>query len=235
MIPRGGLKESFWRYVTGVTGERSLSRFLWQGLIFNLVSWFPTAVGSVLRGYVYRAVLGHIGSSCVIGKNVRFLAPQRVFIGDRVLIGERCYINAGTPGSEIQIKNDVHLSRDVVLRAGVTGMGGKIVIGELAGIQTKSIIEGDVEIGQYSSIGPHVQIISERHGFHPTTPIKFQKKKSKKIVIGKDVFIGGHAMVLRGVAIGDGSIIGAGAVVTKDIPSYCVAVGVPAKVIKKRE
>ncbi|HFI1792856.1 TPA: DapH/DapD/GlmU-related protein, partial [Escherichia coli] len=53
-------------------------------------------------------------------------------------------------------------------------------------------------------------------------------------IIGNDVWLGTGVTVLRGVRIGDGAIIGANAVVTKNIPDYCIAVGVPAKVIKRR-
>lgn len=55
---------------------------------------------------------------------------------------------------------------------------------------------------------------------------------TKPIVIGNDVYIGNNAMIMPGVTIGDRVVIGAGAIVTKDIPSNSVAVGVPAKVIK---
>lgn len=57
---------------------------------------------------------------------------------------------------------------------------------------------------------------------------------SKKTKIGNDVWIGQNAVIMAGVNIGDGAVIGAGAVVTKDIPDYAIAVGVPAKVIKYR-
>ena len=57
----------------------------------------------------------------------------------------------------------------------------------------------------------------------------------KPVVIGDDVWLGRRAIILPGVCIGNGSIIGAGAVVTKDIPPFSVAVGVPAKVIKDRK
>ena len=63
-------------------------------------------------------------------------------------------------------------------------------------------------------------------------PIEFNKKR--RITIGNDVWIGRRCMVLDGVTIGDGAIIAAGAVVTKDIPPYAIAGGVPAKVIKYR-
>lgn len=55
---------------------------------------------------------------------------------------------------------------------------------------------------------------------------------SKPVTIGNDCWIGGGTIIMPGVRIGDGCTIGAGSVVTKDIPSFCVAIGSPAKVIK---
>ena len=67
---------------------------------------------------------------------------------------------------------------------------------------------------------------------HDMNPDKRGSMTFKPIHIGMNVWIGAHATILPGVNIGDGAIIGAGAVVNKDIPSNAVAVGVPAKVIK---
>ena len=70
---------------------------------------------------------------------------------------------------------------------------------------------------------------------HGLTPKNRQDLIPQKVVIGKNVWIGAHATILPGVTIGDNCVIGAGAVVSKDIPSDCVAVGVPARVVKKIE
>ena len=59
--------------------------------------------------------------------------------------------------------------------------------------------------------------------------------EEKPIVIGDDVWIGGHVIVLPGVHIGTGAIVGAGAVVTKDVPDYAVVGGNPARIIKSRK
>lgn len=56
----------------------------------------------------------------------------------------------------------------------------------------------------------------------------------KQVNIGSDVWLGSDVKILSGVSISDGAIIGAGSIVTKDIPPYCIAVGIPARVIKKR-
>lgn len=217
-----------------VTGENSLSRFLRQGLILSLFSGLPTVVGSVLRGRVYRSLLGSAGSNCFIEKNVRLYAPQRVHLGHRAFIGKGSFIDAASPGSEIQIKDDVHISQGVVLRA----VGGKIVIREMANVGTRAIIYGadDVEIGRYALLSNCVELMTGNHVFKdPSIPIRFQGRETGKIVISEDVWLGAYVIVLPGVTVGKGSVVGAGAVVTKDIPGYSVAVGNPARVIKKRE
>lgn len=116
-------------------------------------------------------------------------------------------------------------------------------------IAPNSIIS-NTDIGKFCSIGPNFLC---GYGIHPldgisTAPMFYSVKKQngfslsdhdkiieqKHIKIGNDVFIGANVTILDGVKIGDGAVIGAGAVVSKDIPPYCVAVGVPAKIIKKR-
>lgn len=102
------------------------------------------------------------------------------------------------------------------------------------------------KIGRYCSIGPRVCILPQNHPvtFKSTHPyfynslfgyIEKEVVPVKKLKIGNDVWIGQNALILGQVnKIGDGAVIGAGAVVTKDIPDYAVVAGVPAKVIKYR-
>jgi acetyltransferase-like isoleucine patch superfamily enzyme len=106
------------------------------------------------------------------------------------------------------------------------------------------------DIGKFCSIGPYVNI---GLGMHPidrfsTSPIFYNPNnffkiklvkdanfiEYKNVIIGNDVWIGASSTILDGVRIGDGSIIAAGAVVTKDVPAYSIVGGVPAKVIKYR-
>lgn len=109
-----------------------------------------------------------------------------------------------------------------------------------------SLADTKISIGKFVSIASGVQIIGALHKSHITNysltrllPIsersQYQHGISKgDINIGNDVWIGTNAIILSGVNIGDGAIIGAGSVVTKDIPAYAVVVGVPAKIIKYR-
>lgn len=95
---------------------------------------------------------------------------------------------------------------------------------------------GGVEIGDRTLIGYRTQILSTNHRVPPAgQPILGSGHERKEIVIGKDVWIGGNCMILAGVRIGDGSVIAAGSVVTRDVPSNAIVGGVPARVIKYRE
>lgn len=115
------------------------------------------------------------------------------------------------------------------------------------------------KIGKYCSIAPDVKMLRGTHptrDFVSTSPAFYLKDnpvgksyvdkdlfspeaRSKidreyELVIGNDVWIGQHALLLQGISIGDGAIIGAGAVVTKDVPPYAIIGGVPAKVMRYR-
>lgn len=90
---------------------------------------------------------------------------------------------------------------------------------------------GEVKIGDYVAIGSHCSIISGTHNFsRRDIPIKEQGTTPDHIIIGNNVWIGTHVAILGGVKIGDGAVIGAGSVVTKDIPENSIAVGVPCRV-----
>ena len=91
-----------------------------------------------------------------------------------------------------------------------------------------------VTIGDYVMIGPNVLISTVGHPLSP----KGRREHigiCKPVIIGNDVWIGGNAVILPGVTIGSNVVVGAGAVVTKDVPDNCVVAGVPARVIKPLE
>jgi acetyltransferase-like isoleucine patch superfamily enzyme len=94
---------------------------------------------------------------------------------------------------------------------------------------------GGLKIGNDVRIATHVVITPAGHVFDKKDiPIRLQGVEMKGIVIEDDVWIGANATILDGVIIGRGCVIGAGSVVTKSLPEYSVAVGVPARVIYKR-
>lgn len=113
----------------------------------------------------------------------------------------------------------------------------KVSIGYRCSIHEYSYFAGggDITIGDYVAIANSCTIISESHNFSDrNVPIKMQGLSPQPVVIGNDVWIGSKVTILGNVKIGNGAVIGAGSVVTKDIPEYAVAVGVPCKVIRYR-
>lgn len=123
-------------------------------------------------------------------------------------------------GYDTDIKNphNIFVGNGSYINGGIiyAGKKSKIIIGE------NCLISFAVHIRAYS------------HNYNDSeTPIIFQGDYEKDIIIGNNVWIGHGVQILPGVTIGDNCIIGAGAVVTKDINSNSIAVGVPAKVIKK--
>ncbi len=115
--------------------------------------------------------------------------------------------------------------------------GGKIEIGNNVSIHHYSIIygTGGLKIGNDVRIAAHVVITPVNHIFaRKDIPIRLQGVDLKGIVIEDDVWIGTNVTILDGVTIGKGCVIGAGSVVTKSLPEYSVAVGIPARVIYKR-
>jgi maltose O-acetyltransferase len=92
--------------------------------------------------------------------------------------------------------------------------------------------QGTIEIGDNVLFGPFVSVTPSNH-VRLEGHFRNAKYDDKKIVIGDNVWLGSHCCILAGVKIGKGSVIGAGSVVTKDVPENVIMAGVPAKVIKK--
>lgn len=112
----------------------------------------------------------------------------------------------------------------------------EISLGDNSGIGVNAQISSEVTIGNDVMMGPYCLIYTSNH-CADRTDIPMWKQgftKVKPVVIGDDVWIGARVTILPGVHIGKGSVIGAGSVVTKDVPEYSVVGGNPAKVLKSR-
>lgn len=148
--------------------------------------------------------------------------------------------------ADIGIAEDAFVSRIAVvhperLRVGartyVSGhvhFWGDVKLGEDCTVNPYSEVRGRVRIGDAVRIGAHTSILGFNHGMSTEEPIFRQPLSFRGITIGDDVWIGAHVTVLDGVTIGAHSIVGAGAVVTRDLPEWSIAVGNPARVIRDR-
>ena len=145
-------------------------------------------------------------------------------------VGKGTLVEPGTKiinSARVQIGKDCLLKNSIYIRAGTDG---RISIGDRAALNSfcRLFGHGSIEIGEDTQIGPGVLITTTDHDYLGNLKTNF-----KPVVIGKRVWIGANVTILPGVEIGDLSVIGAGSVVTKDIPPRSVAVGVPARVIKQ--
>jgi acetyltransferase-like isoleucine patch superfamily enzyme len=126
----------------------------------------------------------------------------------------------------------IDIMRDVVIMSPQNVEIGHDV---LLNIGTKIGGQCGVTIGNYVMLSYNVNIVSENHAYsNPLVPIKKQGFFGAPIVIEDDAWIGANAVILSGVTIGKGSIVGANAVVTKNVEPYTIVGGIPAKLIKKR-
>jgi acetyltransferase-like isoleucine patch superfamily enzyme len=247
--------------MTSITFPDSISLEKWlrlkEILVIGLVGGIPPIPGRFLRNLLYRSILVRMGKSVRIERLCEFLGSHQIELGNRVHIGQSSCLDASKAGNKISLGDKVWLHDNVRLTG--DGMNARISIEEEVmldrGIDIKAHDNGWVEIGKRTYVGPyccfagpghikigeecmiasHTGIYANNHNFADLTrPMNSQGVTSKGIVIENDCWLGTGVKVLDGVRIGRGSIIGAGAVVTKDIPPYSIAVGVPAKVIGQR-
>ncbi len=219
--------------------QKSFSKFkrLQELLVLTSLRDVPAiALGNKLRNFGYKTIFGRIGNSVYIQEGVEFLNASNMEVADGVHIFKGARLDArGHQNNKIIFESQVAIERNVDIGALVhtsVRVKEKTFIGPgvcIAG-------PGDIVIGKSCLIAAHVGIFANNHNFSdPNRNITEQGVTSKGITIEDDCWLGHAVTVLDGVTIGQGSVIGAGAVVTKDIPAYSVAVGTPARVIKSRK
>jgi acetyltransferase-like isoleucine patch superfamily enzyme len=206
----------------------------WQeALVFALVTWVPLSPGKTLRRLAYRTVFARIGTSVQIEPGAEFVGAEHIVIGDKVHISRDVRIRSFGNNSEVRIANHVQFDRGVDIKI---HHNGEVEIGEHTYIGPYTCLSGNyIKIGKDCLIASHSGIYANNHGFSDLLcKIREQQSTYKGIVIEDNCWLGSGVRVVDGVTIGEGSVIGAGAVVTKNIPPYSIAVGVPAKVVSRR-
>lgn len=159
--------------------------------------------------------------TCVDGlrkaASARIVAPHRLTAAGDVYLDHGAYLHCGD-------------------QAWCEGAGGiSIGRGSYVGPYCVLFGMGGIEIGAQVLLAPGAVLSSVQHPWHDTSrPMYEQPRVYAKIAIEDDVYIGSNAVVTPGVRIGRGAVIGAGAVVTRDVPGYAVAVGVPARLVASR-
>lgn len=155
--------------------------------------------------------------------------------GEGVSVGAHSRIYIGSKGA-VRLGDGVMIGRN----AHIQTADGSITIGNQTSVQDNCRIYGEVVLGEGCILAPNIYMSSGQHVYDllPHLPIAVQEAlgqaASKPIRIGDDCWVGINVVIMGGVTIGNGAIIGAGAVVTRDVPPYAIAAGVPARLIGQR-
>lgn len=211
--------------------SRFWMKFAWSGYFgrfaTRLASWTAPPYRQRRRLARYHRK-GYISPSAII-------CHDNVQLGTNIFIGDRVTIYQDDRNGSVKIGDRVRIHQDVCIE---TGAGASVVIGADTGIQPRcqfSAYKAPIHIGRGVMIAPNCAFYPYDHGIAPHEPIKNQPLQTKGgITIDDDAWLGYGVIVLDGVRIGKGAVVGAGAVVTKDIPDGAIAVGSPARVINMR-
>jgi maltose O-acetyltransferase len=157
-----------------------------------------------------------------------------------VSIGEKCWIRGiRVPRNpwDIVIEDYVALDDDIVLlTTGSRKSEPRLVIGAGTYVNRFTMFDASerIYVGRRCLVGPFCYITDHDHGSGETTPIAEERLVSIPVRIGDNVWIGAHAIILKGVMVGNNAVIGAGAVVTRDVRSGERVAGAPARAIGSR-
>lgn len=175
-----------------------------------LFAWIPTPLGLGIRLLTWRWLFASCGS-VRFAAGVTLAGCRNMRLGNGVRLAKGCFVTANNGSlelaDEVAVSPCVHLGAD----------GGRIAI------------------GKQTAIGPGTVIRAANHAFADLQrPIMQQGHTPGTIVIDEDVWIGANCVITPDVHVGRGAIVGAGAVVTHDVPPLAIVGGVPAKVIGTR-
>lgn len=224
-------KSPFRTYRDLTVGDASAGRFFLYEVLTCLLGSLPGGAGYFLRKLFYPRLFGRVGRGLIIGRNVVIRHPHKIELGDSVTIDDNCVLD-GRGGADfgIILDDNVIINRNCMLLA----KSGSIRIGKRSSFGSNSMIVSmdGVEIGEAVLTGGGCYISAGAYHFEDVNMAVMDQGVYSKgpISIEDHVWFGTGVVVLDGVTIGRGAVLGACALVNKDIPKHAVAFGVPAKV-----
>jgi acetyltransferase-like isoleucine patch superfamily enzyme len=206
-------------------------QFAGLSLLGRFATWLASIASPPYKARCFLASFnsqGYISPSAKI-KHASLNLGRNVFVGDGVVIYQTL------TGGSVELGDAVQLYSDIIIE---TGDGGRVTIGAETHIQPRcqlSAYKGSIKIGKRVEIAPNCAFYPYNHEFARGEPIRNQPLTTRGgITVDDDVWLGVGVIVLDGVTIGKGAVIGAGSVVTRDVPDEAVAFGSPARVLRMR-
>lgn len=188
--------------------------------------------------------LGAYRQQATLGRMTRcgFISPKAEIVdvdlrrGTHTFVAAHAVITASPGSGYVELATRSQVNRDCILEL---LEGGSIIVGEEVGLQRGCVLCSAVQpiiIRRRAEIAAYCAFFSFDHGVEPDQEIFGQPLTSKgAIIVEEDAWLGVGVKVMSGVTIGRGAVVGAGSVVTRDIPAYAIAAGVPARVIRYRK
>ncbi len=206
--------------------------------IDKLIIYYHTGIKAI-RGLWLRLFIKEVHGLFLVGKGTRVTHGSHIRCGKNVKFEDYSEIH-GLSSEGLVFGDNVTIGRGVMIRpssyyGGDLGTG--LVMGDNSSIGPHGYIgcSGKIVIGSNVMFGPKCSLFAENHVFSDTkTIIKQQGVKQKGIIIEDDCWIGSNVIILDGVTIGKGSVIGAGTLVTKNIPESSVVIDSRDKTIRSR-
>jgi len=199
-----------------------------MSLIGSLLRWCPGAAGLLLRQKFYPSLLGSCGKGVLFGRFIDMQNAKNIHIGNNVVISNRCCLLAGVDGNgqSIMIEDNVFIGIGTLLLA----EAGTVLLkkGTNLGSECRVVAGTPVTIGQNVLMAAYCVI-----GGEPCSPGDILSNASTEI--GDNVWLGARSQVLSAIHIGEGAIVGAHAMVNRDINAYGVAMGCPATIARYRK
>jgi acetyltransferase-like isoleucine patch superfamily enzyme len=225
------------KYRDFTVGGKSFLFLLKYELITSLFGNFPGALGFFLRRIFYSRLIKSAGKGIIWGRGITLRHPHKIEIGDGAAVNDFAVLDAyGDNTSRIKIGRRSLISRNTI----ISSKGGSIEIGERTNIGTVCIIfsrDCHVAVGNDVLMSAYCYLMGGGdHSMERTDiPIANQGAECRGIDIGDGVWFGAGVKVKDGSKIGRDSVIGTNSFVNSNIPSFSIAAGTPAKVMKKRE
>jgi acetyltransferase-like isoleucine patch superfamily enzyme len=199
--------------------KSSLVCWMVEGFIhssrFPVIDSINTFISNKVDHHLYTFVNGSAlsrhfkkcGAFLRVGLGNMLLCRDKIEIGDYVVIGNYVSIYNQSDGGCVKIGSNTHISDFTI----ISGVGG-------------------VEIGNDVAISSRVSIYSHSNDYKDRTRLVREQIKRGKVLIGDNVLIGTHSVILPGIRVGKNSVVGAGTIVTRDVPDNCVVDGNPARI-----
>ena len=200
---------------------------------------YSRTVAKIFRGVVRRLFLKQAKGLFLVGRGVQISHGRHITCGKNVKFEDFSEIH-GLCSDGLVFGDYVTISRGVMIRPSSyygNDLGKGLVMGEHSSIGPYGYIgcSGKITIGKNVMFGPKCSLFAENHNLSDTeSSIKSQGVNQKGITVEDDCWIGSNVVILDGVTIGKGSVIGAGTLVTKDVPAGSVVMDKREKRIKER-